>query len=120
MLDGTLLGKYSILFKESIDVINTPPVITNINKTINNRNAYSFTIKDFETHFIDADGDTLKSIILVGDTSRYTLNGIPYVAGTTIDRNNIENLVYTPLDTDTEYEVLVYWIGIDSRNAQSI
>ena len=120
MLDGVLLGKYSILFKESIDVVNTPPVITNINKTINNRNAYSFTIEDFETHFIDADGDTLKSIILVGDTSRYTLNGIPYVAGTIIDRNNIENLVYTPLDTDTEYEVLVYWIGIDSRNAQSI
>ena len=119
MLDGTLLGKYSILFKESIDIVNTPPVISNINKVLDNRQSYPFTIEDFENHFVDADGDTLKAIILVGDTSRYTLNGIPYIAGTIINRNNIENLIYTPLDTDTEYEVIVYWIGIDSRDAQS-
>ena len=119
MLDGTLLGKYTILFKESIDVINTPPTITPISKVVDNRTPYTFTIADFENNFVDADNDTLDKVILIGDTSRFTLNGIPYVAGTIINRDNIENLVYTPLSTDTEYEIVVYWIGIDSRGAQS-
>ena len=119
MLDGTLLGKYTILFKESIDVVNTPPVITPISKVVDNRTPYTFTIEDFENNFVDADNDTLDKVILIGDTSRFTLNGVPYVAGTIINRDNIENLVYTPLSTDTEYEIVVYWIGIDSRGAQS-
>lgn len=117
--EGVNANIYKIRFLEEIVVPNTAPVISDIVKSLNNRTPYTFTVADFENHFSDADGDTMGKIVLVGDTSRYTLDDIPYVSGTVITRDNITNLTYTPLDTDTYYEVIVHWKAFDSRGLES-
>lgn len=117
-IDNVLISNYTIEFKDPINP-NRPPVITDILKVLSNRLPYTFTIVDFETHFSDPDGDQMAKIELVGDTSRFKLNGIPYVSGTPIDRNNINQLVYIPLDTDDEYGVVVNWKAWDSHGLPS-
>ena len=64
-------------------------------------------------------GDTLDKIVLLGDTSRFTLDGIPYESGTIITKANITKLKYTPLDTDTNYDVLLQWKAYDNRGLSS-
>ena len=117
--EGKNIALYNIVFRENIVVENTPPIIEDIVKVLENRTAYTFTIADFENHFTDVDGDTLDKIVLLGDTSRFTLDGIPYESGTIITKANITKLKYTPLDTDTNYDVLLQWKAYDSRGLSS-
>ena len=86
---------------------------------MDNRNPYTFTVADFENYFTDPDGDTLERIVIVGDTIRFTLNGQPYISGTEINRNNITSLIYTPLDTDDIYSVVLHWMAYDSYGLPS-
>ena len=117
--EGKNIALYNILFRDNIVVENTPPIIEDIVKVLENRTAYTFTVTDFENHFTDIDGDTLDKIVLIGDTSRFTLDGIPYQSGTIITKANITKLKYTPLDTDTNYDVLLQWKAYDNRGLSS-
>ena len=117
--EGTLVNTYKIRFLPPVEDVNTPPIITDIVKLVDNRTTYQFSIADFEAHFTDVDGDTMDKIVLVGDTSRYTLDDLPYASGTPISRININKLKYTPLDTDNYYEVLLSWKAYDDRGAES-
>lgn len=116
--DNILINTYQINFN-SQETPNRPPIITDIIKELANRTPYTFTVLDFESHFTDLDGDILDRIVIVGDVSRFTLNGVPYQSGTEINRNNITNLVYTPLDTDTVYSVVLDWMAYDSYGLPS-
>jgi hypothetical protein len=115
---GQLINTYEVRFINP-DVPNRPPVIVDIFKELENRDPYTFTVADFENYFTDADGDILERIVIVGDTSRFTINGQPYVSGTEINRSNITALVYTPLDTDTLYQVVLNWMAYDSYGLPS-
>lgn len=116
--DGVIVHSFTIRFING-ETPNKPPVITDIIKQLENRTPYTFTVADFENHFTDADGDTLDRVVIVGDTSRLTLNGNPYISGTEINRNNITDLVYTPLDTDDLYQVILEWMAYDSYGLPS-
>jgi hypothetical protein len=115
---GQLINTYEIRFTNP-DTPNRPPVIVDIIKELDNRDPYTFTVLDFESHFTDPDGDILDRIVIVGDTSRFTLFGLPYASGTEINRNNITSLVYTPLDTDDLYQLVLYWMAYDSYGLPS-
>lgn len=117
-IDNVLINTYIIEFKDKEDP-NRPPVITDIIKSLENRQPYTFTLQDFENHFTDPDGDTLDRIELVGDTSRFKLNGAPYISGTPIERSNITSLVYIPLDIDDNYDVILNWKAWDSHGLPS-
>lgn len=116
--EGQLINTYQLRFNQP-EKPNTPPVITDIIKELDNRTPYSFTVSDFESHFTDADGDSLDRIVLVGDTTRFTLNGTSYLSGTEINRNNITQLVYTPNDTDDIYQLILNWMAFDSYGLPS-
>lgn len=113
-----LIDTYELRFTNP-DIPNRPPVIVDVFKELENRDPYTFTVFDFESHFTDPDGDTLDRIVIVGDTSRFTLFGLPYASGTEINRNNITSLVYTPLDTDDLYQIVLYWMAYDSYGLPS-
>ena len=115
-----LMNNYKIVFNETVEVPNNKPIITNVVKVISNRTPYNFTLTDFTNHFIDVDGDILEKIVLLGDVSRFTIDDMPYLAGTIITRDNISLLKYTPLDSDTTYDVIVNWKAYDSRGAENI
>lgn len=117
--EGSVLNTYKILFKDTTVIPNNPPVITDIVKVLTTREPYRFTVADFENYFTDIDGDVLDKVVLIGTLTNYTLNGIPYASGTVITRDNITNLVYTPLAGTEYYEIVVYWTAYDSRGAQS-
>lgn len=117
--EGALVNTYKVRFLPPVEVSNTAPVITDIVKSINNRTPYQFTATDFEAHFTDVDGDYMDKIVLVGDTTRYTLDNLPYASGTPISRSNISGLKYTPLDTDNYYEVVVNWKAYDDKGLES-
>lgn len=117
--ETVLINTYKIFFNEIIPVVNNSPTITDIVKVIENRTPYDFTVADFENHFTDIDGDTLDKIVLIGDTSRFTLDSLPYQSGTVITKQNITKLRYTPLDSDTNYDVILNWTAYDSRGAES-
>lgn len=116
--EGQLINTYEIHFVNP-DTPNRPPVIVDILKELENRDPYTFTVDDFESHFTDPDGDTLDRIVIVGDVSRFTLQGQPYVSGTEINRANITSLVYTPLDTDDLYQIVLSWMAYDSYGLPS-
>ena len=106
----------SVLFEETLLVSN------NIKYSIcfvPKAEVYDVIIEDFENNFTDVDGDTLDKIVLIGDTSRFTLDGIPYQSGTIITKANITKLKYTPLDTDTNYDILLQWKAYDNRGLSS-
>ena len=115
---GVLINTYEIRFINP-ETPNRPPIIVDIIKELDNRNPYTFTVADFENYFTDPDGDTLERIVIVGDTIRFTLNGQPYISGTEINRNNITSLIYTPLDTDDIYSVVLHWMAYDSYGLPS-
>lgn len=115
LYEGTLINTYHVLFKDTVVIPNSPPVITNIFKELSSRDPYTFTVNDFESHFTDIDGDAMDKVVLVGDTSRYTLNNIPYTSGTIITRSNITNLVYTPIPGDNAYDAVLNWLAYDSK-----
>lgn len=117
--EGSVSNTYKIVFRDTVEETNTPPVIMDIIKDVENKTAYTFTIADFENYFIDVDGDILGKIVLVGDTRGYTLSGLPYISGTIITRDNIHKLTYTPDDTNNFYEVVINWQAFDSRGAAS-
>lgn len=113
-----LIDTYHIEFKIKEEP-NRPPIISQIIKELENRLPYVFTVQDFEDHFVDPDGDALLKIEIVGDTSRFKLNGVPYISGTAITKNNITSLVYLPLDTDDDYNILLNWRAYDEHGLES-
>ena len=117
--EGSLINTYLITFNELVVELNTPPQINEILIELDNRQVKNFTIADFENNFIDADGDILGKIVLVGDTTRLYFDGNPYISGTIITRNNINKLSYIPLDTDTLYDINLFWAAYDSRGLKS-
>lgn len=119
-IDGVNKGKYTIIFRDEVANINNPPVITDIIKDIKERKPYRFSVADFEAHFFDTDGDILDKVVLVGNTSNFTLDNAPYVSGTIITRGNIVKLVYTPSSAiEDDYEIILNWKAYDSRGASS-
>lgn len=115
---GVLINTYEIEFK-SKEEPNRPPIISEVIKELENRQPYSFTVQDFEDHFVDPDGDALLKIEIVGDTSRFRLNAVPYISGTAITRDNITSLVYLPLDNDDDYNIVLNWKAYDEHGLGS-
>lgn len=117
IIENTLINTYRLIFKDEQG--NTSPIITSIIKLINNRERYYFSINDFESHFIDFDGDMLEEIELLGDVSQFKIENTPYILGTKINRLNISKLNYTPLNTDDNYDLVLEWKAWDSSGAVS-
>ena len=118
-LDDVLINTYLIRFLVIVPEINHPPIISNIAIEFDNRKTYTFKVSDFEAHYSDIDGDPLGAIVLVGDTSRFKFDGLPYLSGTQITKPNITKLTHTPLDTDVSYDVIVHWRAYDSKGLSS-
>lgn len=95
---------------------NQPPVISDITISLNNRQDYTLTLSDFESHFTDVDGDSLDAVIIEGNTSNYRLAGQPIVSGTQIPKSQIVsgNLVKLAPNTDIYVEESVVWKAVDS------
>ena len=106
-IGSTLINTYRLIFKDDNSPVN--PIITSVVKTIEANESYRFTVSDFESSFFDPNGDFLEGIELLGDVSNFKLNGLPYVAGTKIDRRNISNLVYFDLTATESYVLVVEW-----------
>lgn len=119
IIDGITIGKYKLVFSKQVGEINNPPIINDIIKNLSNGEIYNFTVADFENNFIDQDGDILGKIVLVGDTSNFTLNTAPYMSGTIITRDNINKLTFTAPDSDQEQQLIVQWKAYDSRGLES-
>lgn len=119
VLDGSVIGKYNITFADSVGTINTPPVITDFVKTSGNRTPITFTPADFDAHFTDADGHILGAIALTGNVNGFTFNDVPYQSNLKITRDNINKLVYTPINSDTAYSVAIEWIAFDELGLQN-
>lgn len=83
---------------------NSKPVASDVVIAKANREPHVFAPTDFT--YSDYDGDVMASIAIYGTVTGYTLDGIPYVAGTwvTVDELLDDKLVYTPLDQDAYYE----------------
>jgi len=111
---------YSLIV--SVPQINNPPVAEDIIVDLNNREDKVLDINMFLNHFSDIDGDTLAAVIIEGNTSNYTLNGLPIISGTQIPRSAIESnqLIFTAPDTDNYNEDATIWKAVDSAGSISI
>ena len=119
IIDGVTIGTYKLVFSKQDEETNTPPEITNIIKNLENGEVYNFTVADFENHFTDVDGDTLDIIVLVGDTSKFSLDGAAYISGTLITRNNINKLKFTAGTSNDPQQLVLKWKAYDNRGAES-
>lgn len=101
--------------------VNTPPVTSDILIELDNGAAYTFTIADFINHFIDIDGDDIDAIIISGDTSIYSLSGLPLVSGSLIPRSSIVDglLKIQSQNTNNYIDNGALWQAVDSRGAIS-
>lgn len=106
----------------TVPVVNQPPVVTDINKSLDNRAPYTLLLTDFTTHFSDVDGDTLDAVILEGNLSLYRLNGNPITSPATISASDISSgyLTKLPQDTDNYVEDTVTYKAIDSAGNTSL
>lgn len=112
--DGAINFNYDASpIKINIDYRSVPD-IENFIVEVPNRAVKTFTLADFEGHFSDFDGDSLSEVMIEGDVSGYSFNGVPYVAGTWITMADIGLLTYTPTDTDSHYEKDNNWKAKDS------
>lgn len=105
----------------TVPAINTPPVTSDITIELDNLQSYTFTINDFKNHFTDIDGDDIDAVIISGDTSIYSLAGLPLVSGTTISRSQIVSglLKIESQNTDNFIDNGSLWQAVDSRGAIS-
>ena len=97
----------------NIDYSSKPNVVDFI-VDIPNRAVRTFTLADFESNFIDFDGDTLAEVMIQGDVTGYHFNTLPYIAETWIPMSDIGLLTYVPEDTDVSYEKDNNWKAKDS------
>lgn len=106
----------------NVPVVNQPPVVTDITKSLDNRVPYTLLISDFTTHFSDPDGDTLDAVILEGNLSLYRLNGNLITSPATISASDISSgyLTKLPQDTDNYVEDTVTYKAIDSTGNTSL
>lgn len=97
------------------------PVTTDITKSINNRSSVNITESDFQSHYTDADGHPLTSVILTGQVDGYTLNNIPISTDQEITLFDIQTgtLKYTADNVDNTYVKTISYKAKDSSGALS-
>lgn len=105
----------------TIPIVNNPPVASDFNVLLNNRQGKTFTQADFLTHFTDLDGDSLSAVIISGNTSIYTYNNLPLVSGTQIPIQDVIDgkLKIAVQNTDALISQGVLWQAVDSQGGIS-
>ena len=112
-------ANYSLVV--TVPVVNNPPIVTDINVLLSNRETKVFTLTDFTDHFTDLDGDTLESVIITGDVTGYRLSGSAYVSGTEVTKAQIisGNLTFVAPDTNSTIDRVSIWKARDSAGTIS-
>ena len=88
-------------------VINEPPVIQNISKTISEDDLYTFTSSNFTSAFSDADNDNLSEIKIISLPSHGTLkNGLVAI--------NINQVIAAGAIGNLNYQPAANYVGGDS------
>lgn len=97
---------------------NNLPVLSDINKSVDQNQTLSFSVSDFINAFSDADaGDSLQEVKLLGVSAHgvVRLNGTPITLGQTVAVNDLANLTYTP-DAGYSGPDFISWTGSDGSD----
>ena len=117
------LNGVSAIYSLNVTVpsVNNPPVVSDIIIELDSGDEYVFTVDDFVNHFSDVDGDTLDAVILEGDTSGYSLSGVPFVSGQEIPIALVASgqLKKTVVTTSTPLYLSNIWKAKDSNGTIS-
>jgi gliding motility-associated-like protein len=78
--------------------VNEPPMVSDINKTINEDTQLTFTAADFTGKFTDVDGNSLTKVKITSLPANGTLklSGVAVIAGDEILTANLGNLTFDP------------------------
>lgn len=112
----------SVQLHISDNVIQYPPVITDVIIGLENRASKTFYLADFTNQFSDPNGDTLASITLQGDLSKLRLNGAVMTSPSEVSayQLSVGALTYLGQNTDEEVNVLVSLKAKDSSGLTSL
>jgi hypothetical protein len=94
---------------------NSNPVTQDLVVNLPNRGTHTFTTAEFVAKYTDFDGDAMTEIKAEASVTNYLFNGTPYVAGTWIPVNNIDQLTYTGANQNDLYTQTTPWFAKDSQ-----
>lgn len=94
---------------------NSNPVTSDIVINLPHLGSHTFTTAEFVAHYTDFDSDNLVEIKAESPVNNYKYNGAPYVAGTWIPVNNVNQLTYTANNQITAYSQTTPWYAKDSQ-----
>jgi hypothetical protein len=96
-------------------VYNSNPVTQDVIVDLGNRGSHTFTTAEFLSKYTDFDMDAMIEMRATGNVSNYLFNGLPYVAGTWIPVNDIDELTYTGANQNAAYQQMTPWQAKDAQ-----
>lgn len=96
-------------------VYNSNPSTSDIVINLPYMGSHTFTTSEFINAYTDFDSDNLSEIKAESPVENYLYNGSPYVAGTWIPVNNVDQLTYNAANQIYGYTQSTPWFAKDSQ-----
>jgi len=94
---------------------NSNPVTQDLVIDLPNRGTHNFTTAEFVAKYTDFDGNNMVEMKADGNTINYLFNGSPYISGTWIPINDIDELTYIGANQNGAYQQINPWVAKDSQ-----
>jgi hypothetical protein len=116
--DGFLYAQTGANVVLTINTVNDPPTVTDINKTANEDTTITFAANDFRNVFTDINGDSLSEVQITtlpaASAGVLALSGVPVTQGQKISVAALDNLTFAPA-ANFNGPVNFGWNGSDGR-----
>lgn len=96
------------------------PVTQDLVINLSNRATHTFTTAEFVDKYTDFDGHSMSEIKAEAPVTNYLLNGSPYIAGTWIPVNDIDELSYKGANQNAAYTQITPWFAKDAEGNISV